>query len=279
MNAVERKSADHFLVRFQPLARRLIKGFRRDSVVQVDPFLIARAVTAVMAECTFRSSKGQRLLWNEYRVILARADYELVRALQGPLERDLGEALSAEATATGAELVGELRVNVIFDEGKELRAGEAVIRVAFVATAKLGQIHAGELTVRFDAGQLTGLMKAVGSTETVIVQDSGVGPSGYRLLWPGGDATLTMGVTVIAGRPHHGPPASFIALVGASPKINKQHLWISAAADSVRIGRPATANPVQVNSTALAAGAELTVVAPAHITLSRGELLLQLTEI
>jgi hypothetical protein len=276
MAAIERESADHFRVRFGEIARKVVKGFRRDAVVEIDPYLLARAIAEVMGACTFRTAKGRRLLWNEYRMLLARPDFDRVRVLQGPLERDLGEALASEAAATGAELVGELRVSVVHDEGNELRAGEGVVRVAFVPTAKLPDVQAGELTVRFDAIRLAGLMTAVGSTETVIVQETGAGLASYRLRWPGGETALPVGTTFIVGRPHDGAPSSFVSLIGASSKINKQHFWIAPAAGSVRIGRPASANPVHVNGTAIPAGGELTVSAPVEIVLARGDLVLSL---
>jgi hypothetical protein len=277
MAAIERDSADQFRIRFDELARKAVKGFRRGSVVEIDPYLLARAFAAVMSACTFRTATGRRLLWNEYRMILTRADFERVRALQGPLERDLGEALAGEAAATGAELVGDLRVSVVPDEGNELRDGAGVVRVGFVPSAKLPVVQAGELTVRFDAVRLTGLMKAVGSTETVIVQDTGAGVGGYRLRWPGGEAALPRGTTLVVGRPHDGAPASFVSLTGASAKINKQHGWIEAGAGVVRIGRYAAANPLHVNGTALAPGGELAVAPPVELTLSRGELVLHVT--
>jgi hypothetical protein len=271
-----RDSADQFRVQFAALAHKVVKGAGRGGVVQVDPYLIARAVSEVMAACTFRSAKGGRLLWNEYRVILARADFALVRALQGPLERDLGQALAAEAAATGAELVGELRVSVVYDEADELRAGEGVVRVGFVPTEQLATEQAGELTVRFDAGQLGGLMRAVGSVETVIVQDAGGAARSLRLRWPHGEATVALGTTAVLGRPHVGAPAGFVALTGASAKINKQQLWIAPTAAGVRVGRMAAGNPVHVNGAAIAAGEEVLVSGPLEIALSRGELVLTL---
>ncbi len=278
MSVLVRDSAEQFRVGFAALAHKVVKGAPKGGPVQVDPFLIARAVAEVMAACTFRSAKGGRLLWNEYRVILARADFALVRALQGSLERDLGEALAAEAASTGAELVGELRVSVVADEADELPAGTGVVRVGFVPTAQLAAAVTGELTVRFDAGQLGGLMKAVGSSETVIVSEVGAPPRRYRLRWPHGEALLTLGATFVLGRPHPGAPEGFVALAGASAKINKQQLWIATAPGGVRVGRPAAANPVHVNGEALAPGGELavTVAAPLSIALSRGELVLTL---
>jgi Protein of unknown function (DUF3662) len=278
MSILVRDGAEQFRVHFAALAHKVVKGAPRGGPVQVDPFLIARAVSEVMAACTFRSAKGRRLLWNEYRVILARADFALVRALQGPLERDLGEALAAEAASTGAELVGELRVSVVSDEADELPAGQGVVRVGFVPTAQLAAAVTGELTVRFDAGQLGGLMRAVGSSETVIVADAGAPQRRYRLRWPHGEAILALGDRRLVGRPHPGAPPELIALTGASAKINKQQLWICAEAGGVRIGRLEAANPVHVDGEALAPGAELTVAvaAPLTIALSRGELVLSL---
>jgi len=277
MSAIHREAADRFRIRFEELARAVVRGFRRGDVVQVDPYLIARAIAEVMRTCTFRTASGQRLLWNEYRVILARTDFEMVRALQGPLERDLGAALANEPAVRGAELVGELRISVVFDEGDELRAGDGMVRVGFVPTDKLPAARAGELTVRFDAATLTGMMQAVGSVETVIVNDSGASPAAYLLRWPGGEIALAEGATVVLGRPHASAPPQFVALTGASARVNKQQLWIVAGPDALRIGRLADANPVHVNGTQLAAGAEVTVAAPVELSLSRGELTLTIT--
>ncbi|HUQ06191.1 MAG TPA: FhaA domain-containing protein [Kofleriaceae bacterium] len=274
MPILEREGPELFRVRFGELARKVVKGLSRDAVVQIDPYLLARAVAEVMHACTFRTARGGRLLWNEYRVILARADFDLVRALQGPLERDLGAALADEAAATGAELVGDLRVSVVYDESDELRGGDGMIRVAFQPTEQLASPRSGELTVRFDAAQLSGLMRAVGSTETVIVQDTGAGLGSVRLRWSGGDAHLAAGTTFALGRPHAGAPSPFIALDGANARVNKQQLWLAAAGASVRVGRYPAANPVHVNGKALAPGEEIVVGVPAEIVLSKGELTL-----
>jgi hypothetical protein len=274
--AIVRESAEQFRVRFAEIARKVVRGFRSGAVVELDPFLLARAVSEVMRACAFRTAKGGRLLWNDYRLILARVDFERLRAFQGRLDHDLAEALAGEAAGTQAELVGELRVSVVFDEANELRPGEGVVRVAFMPTAKLPDVKSGELTVRFDAARLRGLMTVAGAVETVIVQDAGV--ASYRLRWPGGEATLTAGEAIVVGRPHQGAPACFVALTGASPKINKQHVVIEPdAAGMVRIARPPAANPVHVGGAALAAGADLTVAPPVEIVLSRGEIALTLT--
>jgi hypothetical protein len=260
LGAIRKDSADQFRIAFGELAK-----VRRGDPVQVDPFLIGRAVALVMKECTVRSASGRALLWNDYRVVLARRDFELVRPLQHSLDRDLRAVLVKEATARNAELVGELRVNVVFDEAHELPVGEGVIRALFVPTEKL---RAGEMTVRFDGREIAGEIDA--KADTVFVDDSLAGA--YTLRWPGGAAPLAIGRDVVVGRPHDGAPASFVALTGATSKVNKQQLRIAVGPTTVRIARLSGANPVHVNGQPIAAGEELEVAAPAEISLSRGEL-------
>ncbi|MGE0546943.1 MAG: FhaA domain-containing protein [Kofleriaceae bacterium] len=271
MAAITKIESDQFRVRFGELARA-----RRGELVQIDPFLVAQAIDQVMRACTVRSATGRPIVWNHYRMILARADHELIRPLQAPLERDLRAVIAEQATARDAELVGELRVTVVFDEADELPRGEGVVRVAFVAAAELAKPRSGELTMRFDswaiAGQLDGGAQR-GASDTVIVSD---GPPSCRLRWPGGEVSLSDGTTRIAGRPHPEPPPQFIALTGAGPKVNKQHFWITANGSTIRVGRFGTANPVHVNGQLIAAGDQLEVVAPAELSLSHGELVLTL---
>jgi hypothetical protein len=273
MPAIRKDSVDQFRVAFAELAK-----LKRGEVVQIDPFLIARAIALVMRECTVRSAAGRPILWNEYRMILARQDFELVRSLQGPLEHDLQQVLTQEAKARDADLVGAVRITVVFDEADELPQGQGVVRVAFVPTERLVQPRAGEMTVRLDSWAVAGEIAArspLGTADTMFVDDS-VGVAGERctLTWPGGDARLDVGVTLLVGRPHPEAPANFIALTGAGAKVNKQHFWIALGTSGVRIGRLATANPVHVNGQAMAASQELEATLPAEISLSRGELVL-----
>lgn len=271
MAAISKDGVDQFRVRFSELART-----RRGEPVQIDPYLIAQAIGLVMRECSVRSATGKPIVWNEYRMILARKDYDLIRPLQAPLERDLRTVLAQEARAREAELVGELRVTVVFDEADELAAGEGVVRVAFVPTEKLVAPRAGEMTMRLDAWAVAGEIVARAPTpggDTVIVADSVSGDT-CTLAWPGGHAELALGATVVLGRPHPEPPAHFIPLTGAGTTVNKQHLWLAATPTTVRVGRFAKANPVHVNGQAVAAGDELEVPLPAEISLSRGVLVL-----
>ena len=267
MSAIRKEAVDQFRVAFGELAK-----VKRGEAVLVDPFLIARAIAQVMRECTVRSAAGRPILWNDYRMILARRDFELVRSLQGPLERDLQQVLAQEAAARQAELVGALRVTVVFDEADELPAGQGVVRVAFAPAASAQAPLAGEMTVRLDSFLKAGELAVRGApADTVFVDDTG---GRHVVQWPGGEARLEIGATVVLGRPHAEAPPRFIALTGAGAKVNKQQLWIAVGATTARVGRFPNANPIHVNGQQLAAGQELEAALPLEITLSRGELVL-----
>lgn len=270
MAAVHKEGLDQFRIRFGELARA-----RRGEPVQIDPFLIARAIALVMSECTVRSAMGRPITWNQYRMILARRDFDLIRPLQAPLERDLKLVLAEEARNRQAELVGELRLTVVFDEADELPPGEGVVRVAFVPTERLDAPRPGELTMRLDGWVVSGEIAARAPSapgDTVLVGDAA--GSRCALRWPTGTAMLAPGATIAVGRPHPDPPAQFIALSGAGAKVNKLHFWIAAAPATVKIGRFPKANPVHVNGQPVAAGEHLEVALPAEISLSHGDLVL-----
>ncbi len=268
MSAVKKDGLDQFRVGFGELAK-----VRRGELVQVDPFLIAQAIGLVMRECSVRSAAGKPIVWNDYRLIMARSDYERIRPLQAMLERDLKAVLAQTATQRAAELVGELRITVVSDEADELPAGNGVVRVAFVPNDKQTAPRSGEMTMRVDAWAAAGEIVAKApkpGTDTVFVDDSVTGDQ-CVVSWAGGRALLAFGATVIVGRPHPEAPAQFIALTRARSTVNKQHCFVVATATTVRVGRFAKANPVHVNGTAITAGEEVEVALPAEISLSRGD--------
>ena len=270
MQAVTLEALDQYRVRFAELARA-----KRGQAVQIDPYLIAQAIAAVMRGCTVRSATGRPIVWNDYRLILSRKDFDLIRPLQAILERDLKLVLAEEARARSAELVGELRITVVFDEADELPVSEGVVRVAFVPTAQLAQPKFGEITMRLDSFAVSGeiLARASGSpTDTVIVDDGA--QTTHALRWPGGIAHFTGGQTLVVGRPHPDAPPRFISLTGAGTKVNKQHFWIAATGMSVRVGRFAKANPVHVNGQSIGGGEEVEVPLPAEVSLSHGDLVI-----
>jgi hypothetical protein len=188
--------------------------------------------------------------------------------------------LAQEAKAREAELVGELRVTVVYDEANELRAGEGAVRVGFVPTEQLAKPRDSDMTVRFTGWAVAGEIAArapKGPADTVIVDDSAhTARDTCVLQWPAGEATVPVGATVVLGRPHAAPPPHFVSLTGASQKVNKQHVWITVAPTVVRVGRFAGANPVLVNGRSIKGGGEVEVELPAEVSLSHGDVMLTL---
>jgi hypothetical protein len=263
---IAKDGLDQFRVLFATLAKT-----RRGEPTQIDPFLIAQAIGLVMRECTVRGATGAALVWNDYRMIMARADYERIRPLQSVLERDLKVVLADTARQRAAELVGELRVTVIPDDADELPHAEAVVRVAFVPTDKLSSPRTGEMTMRLDAWTAAGEIVATPSnpgSDTVFVADAG---AACTLAWTGGSAPIPPNTTVVIGRPHPDAPPHFIALTGAGATVNKQHFFVLATERGVKIGRFPKANPVHVNGALLEAGAETEVALPVELSLARGD--------
>ncbi|HEY3358213.1 MAG TPA: FhaA domain-containing protein [Polyangia bacterium] len=287
MAAVTPESPTQYHVRFADLGRRGLGRVLRAGAVQVDPYLIGRALAEVMRACTVRGASGRRLLWNEYRVVLARGDFEPLRALAGPLDRDLTEVLTRAVKERHAELVGPLRVHLVVEEGHELEPGHAVVRVAFSPAERLAAPADGELTVGLDAWAAGrrpappphggGRAQDARDGSTVHVAEAAEAGRRCRLAWDGGEAILPAGVTVVLGRPHAEPPPHFVALLGASTRVSKQHAWVAVGPAAVTIGRFSTANPVHVNGAPVPAAGEVTTDEPlVEISLSRGDLVLSL---
>jgi hypothetical protein len=274
VSGVQRQAADQFEVRWSELAGR---RRRQGEYVQVDPFLVCRAITEAMAACTVRTAAGAPLLWNEYRVILAAADFEPLLALQALLVRDLEAVLAREAESRQAALIGALQVTVVADEAGELPPGVGVIRAAFVPTERLLAPVDSQMTVRFDLLQARAAAAPAPAQDTMVVAEPlDLDGAPWILRWPGGEAALPVGVTIIAGRPHPDPPPSFVALHGASARINKQQLSLRAGPSRVTIRRMPAANPVHVGADLLAPSAETEATPPVEIALSLGELVLAL---
>jgi hypothetical protein len=97
--------------------------------------------------------------------------------------------------------------------------------------------------------------------------------AGLRVEWPRGDARVADGTRIVLGRPHKPASPGFVALTGASTKINKRQLWIEAGAGGVIIGRFSEANPVQVGGRLIQSGGQIAVDRfPLDVTLSNGEM-------
>lgn len=266
MAAIEREQSQRFRVRFAELSGGLLARFTKSESVDVDPYLIARALGEVMRRCEFRSAAGRKLLWNDYRMVLARSDFELLGPFGQTLDRDVREALLATARQFGGELLGPMRVTLVADESNELPRGEAAVRTAFLPAEDFAPSAPGERTIVMDGSDAV--------FETAVVADVRL-DTAYLLRWAHGNAGLPTGSFAIVGRPHPGAPAQFISLVGASPKINKQHARISTGHSTIRVARLPSANPVEVNGRALDPGVEVEVAPPTRISLSNGDLVIE----
>ena len=271
MAAVIQEAHDRFRIRFAELERGGVAGMFRPERRQVDPFLLCRAIGEVLRLASLRSPAGRPLLWNDYRMILAPADLEPLRALGRRLERDLVSALAGEAAGLDAEVVGDLRVELVADESGELAPGEAVVRVGFAPDRSERASAGGELTVNIAAATLSGEIR----NATVLARPAA--GRACRLAWQGGTALIAPGAMTAIGRAHQGEPERFVRLTGASPRINKQQAWLLPGPAGVTIGRFPAANPVEVDRRLVAAGQQIEVPQlPVEISLSRGELVLAL---
>lgn len=273
MAAIEREDAHRFRVRFDELARGGLFGMKRRESVLVDPYLVGRAIAGVMRACTVRAATGRPLLWNDYRVILSRADFESLRPLSATLEHDLRTAMETEARSIGADMLGTLRLSVVVDEADELRGGEAVVRVGFVAPQGSSRDDELDRTMHADGP------RAAEAQDMTIAVDDGPGTQAARfvLRWRGGSMMVAAGHVVILGRPHADAPHKFVPLHGASAKINKRQVMLVTTPAALTVGRLPDANPVHVNGTKLAAGAQVTVAPPVRVSLSNDELVVEIT--
>lgn len=252
--------------------------WKRVARVSVDPFLVARAVRAVMKRCPHQTATGRPLVWNEYSVFLDLSDWEQIKKLEATLSRDLGDVVEKEVSRLKAEMVGTLNVRLLRDEGGSVRAGTAVIKADFAEGDRIIPPDPGEMTVRVGkpaVHSLTDLTERV--DEAATLSD---GRERLRLTWPQGTVSIRAGSRIVLGRPHPSPAAGFVALQGATTKINKRQLWIEASPAGAVIGRFSRANPVEVKGRLVQAGGQIAVDAlPADISLSSGEMKLTLERI
>ncbi|MDG1478255.1 MAG: DUF3662 domain-containing protein [Myxococcota bacterium] len=270
---------DRFRVEFARLEEggvfgRLKGMLSRPAVVTVDPFRVGRAVCAVMSRSTERDVHGRLLAWNEYRVYLSRADYDRLRPLRGRLSAGLDTIIRKSLADLGAQTVGDPVVRVLFDEEADLEQGVGEIVVAYVNNADIAAPTDAEVTVRVRAAAPP---RQAEHTERVIEPE---GPGSLRVAWGGGTALIASGRRMQLGRPHGQPPENFIALSGASNRINSVQLTIENGVDGVVVSRPVRANPVQIAGRLLQPGGRMVLSDSAvEIVLSNGELTVSLSRL
>ena len=245
--------------------------WKRVANVAVDPFLVAKAVKAVMKRCPHQTATGKPLVWNDYTVFLDLVDWERIKKLETTLVRDLGGVVEAQLKKLKAEMVGPLNVRLLRDEGGTVRSGHALVKADFTEAEKFAPPDPSEMTVRIGAG----LGRSVADLPTQRVADGlpTAGENHLKVTWPGGVTLVREGSRVVFGRPHTHSSPGFVALTGATPKINKRQLWIEAGAGGAIIGRLSDSNPVEVNGRLIQPGGQIAIDEfPATVTLSTGEL-------
>lgn len=289
---IEKEASDLFFVDLKALARSLRRtgGWvarlfeKRTEPVDVDPYLVAQAVIRVMERCPMKSPSGTPLVWNEYRVFLSRRDHDRLRPLEGILHNELQPLMYGQLQTRRAETVGAITVRLLVDEGGDLSPGSARIRVSFVPAAG-DPVSEEEITIRMDSDPVGPAVRHDGEPGTEPVgEDLPVGDStgpvklgtsdrGVEVRWPGGSAVVGEGTRVVFGRPHDQAQGSFVALNGAGTRVSRRHFWVEPHEDTVLVGRPSKANPVQVNHRIVQPGGYLAVEAlPVEVSLSSGEL-------
>lgn len=246
------------------------RPWRRGRKVPLDPFLVAKAVTALMRACPDRTAVGGALVWNDYAVFLDLSDWSRIKKLEATLVRDLGAVVEKELEALHAEMVGPLSVRLVRDESSGVPPGGAVIRGDFTEAERLAPADPAEMTVRVGRSITPRLPL---EPPTVRVSDNSEKAEGLRVTWPRGEAVVADGSRIVLGRAHKPAAPGFVALSGASNKINKRQVWIESGAGGVIIGRFSGANPVQVAGRLIQSGGQIAVDRlPLDVSLSNGEM-------
>jgi hypothetical protein len=247
--------------------------WKRATLPTVDPFLVAKAIRQVMKQCPHRTATGKPLVWNEYAVFLDLTDWERIKKLENTLTRDLGEVVKKDLGQLKADMVGVLAVRLLRDEGGTVRPGTSVIKVDFSEGDRTVTEDPGEMTIRIGIPVTRAITDLATQHVPEMAAASTTDGNGLRLTWQGGATSIAPGVRVVLGRPHPGPAPGFVALTGASSKINKRQVWIEAAEDGAVIGRLSEANPVEVAGRLIQPGGQIAIEQfPAEVTLSGGEL-------
>jgi hypothetical protein len=251
------------------------RPWRMGRKVPLDPFLVAKAVKALMKTCTDRTAIGAPLVWNDYAVFLDLSDWTRIKKLEATLVRDLGTVVEKELHALRAEMVGPLSVRLVRDESGGVPPGGAVIHADFTEAERLAPADPAEMTVRVGRS-LTPRLPLDPPTLRVPEGSEGAdaaGGVGLRVSWPRGAAEVPDGSRIVLGRAHKPAAPGFVALIGASNKINKRQVWIESGAGGVIIGRFSGANPVQVAGRLIQSGGQIAVDRfPLDVSLSNGEM-------
>lgn len=247
-----------------------LRGLLRPTPVEVDPYLVGWAVREVMLRCPIRSARGQRLVWNEYKVFLSHHDYQILLPLERRLLSGLARVIRETLDHLEADTVGDTVVRILPNEEDDSPAAKSEIVAAFVEDADLAPDRDGEKTVRV-ARRILPLKEDTQPMREPLVEGA------LKLRWEGGEALIPPQTKVRVGRPSAKPAERFVPLTGASRRISSFHMTLENAGDAVVIVRPVKANPVQVGGRLIQPGGKLRLSKlPVKISLSNGEMLLDL---
>lgn len=253
----------------------------------VDPQGIAEAVLGAMRACELRSAHGAPLVWNEYRVFLAREDFDALRAVMGRTAAALDTLLRREIERLGAETVGEPVVVLRTDEALDIPLNRGVLEVGFAETQRRPD-GPDQVTIRLGRPAPGVSEPAPGGSSaapgqpppprdeaTLRVGPSSAGGRPLRLRWGPHTALVPAGAVVRVGRPHADPPADFVALSGEQDnmRISRVHIVLDHRGPVPVLHRPSQANPVQVGDIVVQAGAHMSLESPtARILLANDQL-------
>ncbi len=260
---------DSFLVDFARVKRarkstlgQMLEGafVRSSAPVVVDGHAIGQAICRVMDACTFADVQGRAWLWNEYCVILSRADHDRLRDVEELLAHDLLALLNEEVLRREARMPDGFLVRLLVDEGDELPPGRGVLRVRHRKDTAQAPKVPGEITMRSD--KLGSVGKGNAPTEREV---------GLRLVSAGGNVGIMESGWVTLGRADGGGGADQLALPGATAKVSRRHVSVRVVGEEVSVRREPGANPVQANGRALAEGDVVSMSLPVELVLSNGD--------
>ena len=280
MGAITQPEAGRFRVDFARLGQRgffaRLRELLQPESVSVDPYRIGQAVCEVMRQSIEKDVSGNLLAWNDYQIYLSRADHGRLRPLRRRLQQGLDQLIRRELDTLSAQTVGDAIVRVLIDEENDLPRGIGEIVVSYVENSEDRTPKSSEeVTVRVRNRRITSPVH----TQRVQEPQGTPGEGGLRIQWPGGEGHIAPGQRAELGRPHPNPVGNFIALTGASKRINSRQLAIESAGDGVVISRHEGANPVQIAGRLLQPGRRMTVRSlPVEISLSSGELSLVISQ-
>ncbi len=278
----------------------LAKENGREEGSAADPWLLARALLAILAKCPHQSAAGRPLPWNVYQVILSADDHRFVSPLEKGFYFDLAEVMDTWLITQEAVLLGPLQVTLLLDEAGQLPKGLARVYVEHDSheSVDFPRVPGPEDTVLLHPQLASAPEEGTGIPSPTLVPEDVFGPTetdpppfptpppsprpglpSLRLRWPGGEAFLPRGHRIVLGRPHPHASPEVLPLHGASMKISKRHAWIEVLPEGLRLGRFADANPVTASSSPLKPGEVMEIQGlPMEIILSHGELRLWLEE-